>query len=463
MYFKNNHEFYVVDLFAGCGGLSEGFTQSGFTVAAEIEMDKWACETLKTRHLFYELRKARKLSLYSSYIRGEISRDDILDLQPKIKETLLRRVIQATLGEDDMETVLQKIESSLTYHGASRVNVLLGGPPCQPYSSIGRSRDPDRMENDHRHYLYRHYLTIMKRLKPDFFVYENVPGIFSAKIEGERIFSKLQEDFYSLDPQYEITPPLHMVRESPGSYVLNSADFGVPQRRKRLILIGYRKDLEQHNPRIGKVFGRLQQIALENRRSGYITVRDAISDLPSIKAGEGNDQYYGYYETENELTPYQNFMRRYSPGVLNHRARTHMESDIERYKFFIEHHRNGSQAANLTDLIEQRPDLKPDHKNTKDFKDRFRVQWWDSPSSTIMAHISKDGHYYVHPDIKQCRSFTVREAARCQSFPDNYKFEGPRTEQFKQVGNAVPPRLAYHVAKVILDELKQANENQNPK
>ena len=461
MYAEQTNGFYAVDLFAGCGGLSEGFTQAGFTVAAEIEMDKWACETLKTRHFFHELRKAHKLNLYASYIRGKLSRDEVLASQPDIKETLSKRVIRATLGKDDMEAVLQKIEASLAYHGASRVNVLLGGPPCQPYSSIGRSRDPDRMENDQRHYLYRHYLTIMKRLKPDFFVYENVPGLFSAKAEGERIFGKLLEDFYSLDPQYEITPPLHMVRERPGSYILNSADFGVPQQRKRLILIGYRKDLEQYNPRIEKIFGRLQQIASENRKSGRITVRDAISDLPSIKAGEGNDQYYGRYEVEKELSPYQNRMRRRSPGILNHRARTHMDSDLERYKFFIEYHRNGRKAAMLTDLIEQRPDLKPEHKNIKDFEDRFRVQWWDSPSSTIMAHISKDGHYYIHPDIKQCRSFTVREAARCQSFPDNYKFEGPRTEQFKQVGNAVPPGLAYQVARVILAELRKVDENQN--
>jgi DNA (cytosine-5)-methyltransferase 1 len=302
----------------------------------------------------------------------------------------------------------------------------------------------------------------MKRLKPDYFVYENVPGLFSAKAEGERIFGKLQEDFYYLDPQYEITPPLHMLRERPGSYILNSADFGVPQQRKRLILIGYRKDLEQRNPRIKEAFGRLQQIAAENRKSGYITVRDAISDLPHIEAGEGKDHYYGRYEVSSKLSRYQNLMRRCSPGIINHKARNQMAGDLERYKFFIEHHRNGRKAAMLSDLIEERPDLKPNHKNLEDFEDRFRVQWWDTPSSTIMAHISHDGHYYIHPDINQCRSFTVREAARCQSFPDNYEFEGPRTEQFKQVGNAVPPRLAYEVARVILAELKIVDEIQNP-
>ena len=310
--------------------------------------------------------------------------------------TISHRVIQAVLGEDDMKTILQKIESSITYHGASRVNVLLGGPPCQPYSFIGRSRDPYRMENDQRHYLYRHYLAIMERLKPDFFVYENVPGLFSAKAGGERIFSKLQGDFYSLDPQYEITPPLDMVKENPSGYILNSADFGVPQQRRRLILIGYRKDLEKRNPGIKILFAKLQKKALKYRDRGYITVKDAIYDLPFIHAGEGNDNYFGHYPNDTELSPYQKLMRHDSPGVLNHRARTHMESDLERYKFFIEHHKNGQQAATLTDLIQQRPDLRPEHNNINDFRDRFRVPMVELSSSTILAHICKDGHYYIH-------------------------------------------------------------------
>jgi len=450
----HDSKFYVVDLFAGCGGLSEGFTMAGFDVIAQIEMDRWACSTLRARHVFYALKKAGKLNLYHQLLRGEQIRTDIMCKYPDLEQAISTRVIQATFGKEQGQTILKSIESSMNYHDATQFHVLLGGPPCQPYSLAGRSRDPDRMEKDKRHYLYTHYLEMLQQLQPDFFVYENVPGLFSAKVDGERILKQIMDDFSMLEPPYAITPPFEQIYNDPCRYILDSADFHIPQRRKRLILIGYKKSLEHKNPKIKDIFAKLQRQALRNRKLGHLTIDDAIGDLPPIKPGEGNDSWYGPYPDTSVLKNYQIRMREDSDGIINHRSRTHMSSDLERYKFFIEHHKNGNGAATLYDLIDDRPDLIPNHKHLDKFLDRFRVQWWNRPSTTITSHICKDGHYYIHPDISQCRSFTVREAARCQSFPDNYKFEGPRTEQFRQVGNAVPPLLAKTIAKGILSELR---------
>ncbi len=455
---KNN--FFAVDLFAGCGGLSEGFIQAGFQVIAQVEMDKWACKSLKTRHLYWELRKIGKGFLYHRYLQGKASINEILNRFPEIKQKISCRVIQAAFGDDETEQILERIESSKKYHGASKIHVLLGGPPCQPYSIAGRARDPFRMENDGRHYLYRYYLEIIERLQPDFFVYENVPGLFTARARGREIFSRMLEDFSSLNPAYEITPPLERIYEDPCSYILDSADFKIPQSRKRLFLVGYRKSLERRSPNIKEIFTKLQKKAIRKRKLGHLTVRDAIDDLPSIRPGEGSDKWYGRYDTEANQRSYRKKMRKESAGIINHRARPHMKDDLKRYRFFIEHQRNGNGAANLKVLMKERPELVPEHKHLDKFFDRFRVQWWDRPSSTITAHICKDGHHYIHPDIHQCRSFTVREAARCQSFPDNFKFEGFRTNQFKQVGNAVPPLLARIVAGVILKELRKIHLNQ---
>jgi len=451
--------FYAIDLFAGCGGLSEGFSQAGFNVIAQVEMDKWPCETLRSRHVYHGMKERGKAYLYRRYLRGEIGREDILDRFPDLRESISHRVIQATLVEDRIDEILKRIKASEKIHGAPKFHVLLGGPPCQPYSLIGRARDPSRMENDNRHYLYIHYLEILRNVQPDFFVYENVPGLFSAKARGKEIFIKLLEDFSLLEPAYEITPPLERIYEDPRSYILDGADFHVPQTRKRLIVIGYKKSLERKNPRIKWIFSMLQKRALKSKNEELLTVDDAISDLPELRPGEGSDSWFSPYNCSPNLRYYQRKMRKDSCGVLNHRARTHMESDLERYRFFIEHRMNGNGAATLNDLREQRPELVPNHKHLDKFVDRFKVQWWTRPSSTITAHISKDGHYYIHPSINQCRSFTVREAARCQSFPDNFKFEGPRTEQFKQVGNAVPPLFARAIARAIIKELRKINES----
>lgn len=452
---RKKYEFCTLDLFAGCGGLSEGFVQAGFHLIAQVEMDKWACETLRTRHLYHELKKRRKIYFYHKYLRGQITRNEIIKKYPDIKELIEKSVIQAEFGKTSLDEIFQKIESARQLHGAEKIDVVIGGPPCQPYSLAGRSRDPDRMESDTRNFLYEHYLKIIEHVQPAFFVFENVPGLITATAKGEKIFSKMLDDFRNICPSYQIAPSFHEYSINPRQYLLDSSKYGIPQNRKRVIFIGYMECLLENNPRIRDVFRKILK-PKTSRFWGY-DVSSAIGDLPSIKPAEGNDEWYGEYK-EKEITPFQTKMRQGSPGVINHRARSHMSSDLERYRFFIEHHLNGDGAATLTDLISKRPELTPAHNNLDKFLDRFKVQWWNKPASTITAHISKDGHYYIHPDITQCRSFTVREAARCQSFPDNYKFEGPRTEQFRQVGNAVPPFLAIAIARVIANELNKIYE-----
>jgi DNA (cytosine-5)-methyltransferase 1 len=447
-------KFSAVDLFAGCGGLSEGFHHGGFDIVAQLEMDSWACETLRTRHLYHGLKARKEGALYNQYIKGKISRDDVFKIYPDLEIDIDHRVIMGKFGADSFDHLVLRIEQNMEYHGATGINVLLGGPPCQPYSVIGRSRDPDRMQNDKRHYLYRHYLDLIEHFCPDVFVYENVPGLFTAKANGEDVFQKILKDFYSLNPPYEITPPLMEISMNPHGYILNCADFRIPQARKRLILIGYRQELKMYNPRIKRIFRNLQHKGEVNRKRGRMTVRDAIGDLPLLKPGEGCDGFLGRYQSRTKV-PYQKMMRRGSVGVLNHKARPHMGSDLARYRFFIELSMEGNGNGNLLDLMRLRPDLTPKHTHIDKFFDRFKVQRWEYPSSTITAHLSQDGHYFIHPDIGQCRSLTVREAARIQSFPDNFKFEGPRTQQFRQVGNAVPPLLAAIIAKTVRIELSR--------
>lgn len=451
--------FYAIDLFAGCGGLSEGFAQAGFRVIGRIEMDKWACETMKTRGLYYKLKEKKKLYWYFKYLKNEISKEAICQRFPKIKGEIDLEVIKAEFVKDPFKKIIKRIQNVNRYYGTSKFHVLLGGPPCQPYSIVGRARDPNRMELDSRHFLYEHYLKILESIQPDFFLFENVPGLITANAAGEEIFHRILDDFSAINPPYEVAPSLDEFRENPRNYILDSVQFGVPQKRKRIFLIGYKKILLDKRPAICTIFQRIQKTGVKNK--GVLTVTDAIGDLPPLRPGEGSDSWYMNYnscDNGQELTRYQIQMRRGSPSVLNHRARTHMQSDLERYKYFIEKHKNGNHSVTIKDLGEERPDLMPKHKNLDGFLDRFRVQWWNRPSSTITAHICKDGHYYIHPDISQCRSFTVREAARCQSFPDNFKFEGPRTEQLRQVGNAVPPFLANVIARNIIQELKKIYE-----
>ena len=408
-----------IDLFAGAGGLSEGFIRKGFSPVAHVEMDKYAVLTLKTRLAYHYLRKAGKEETYLRYISQKISREELYRAVP---EEILQSVIEMEIREDTLRKIFTDIENLMEKNGIKKIDLIVGGPPCQAYSLIGRGRDRYRMENDPRNYLYKYYVEFLKRFSPDIFVFENVPGLLSA---GKR---KLWEDVqdYFKKAGYEIQHRL-----------LDANDFGVLQRRKRLILIGWKKELNFRYP----------EFKQDENVKKYV-VADLLSDLPPVKPGE--KLICGDYISEP--TDYlRNYGIRKDSDVLTlHIARRHNERDRKIYEFCIRKWIEERRRPEYDEL----PEEWKTHKNRKVFKDRFKVVAPDLPySQTVVAHLSKDGHYFIHPDINQLRSISVREAARLQSFPDDYYFEGPMTAMFKQIGNAVPPLMAEKIADKIKEML----------
>lgn len=437
----------VIDLFSGAGGLTEGFFREGFKVVAHVEKEKWACETLKTRICYHFLRERNDLDLYNEYIRKSNSyktidedRKDIFEKYPEVKEKLNIEVLNKTFGKPYIEEgttsskqIIKLIERSMEYNTVTKVDVIIGGPPCQAYSLIGRGRMKDSVRDDKRNYLFRYYKDIVNHFKPKVFVFENVPGILNAK-EGE-IFRSIKKSFSSIG---------YTLMSGPNSdhteNILDSRDFGVYQSRKRMILIGFRRS-EFPN---GAIYPDFQKYKVQSFCEKQNT-KNAIGDLPFLIPGQGKDYYFSDYDiAKEELSEFQKLMREDSIGVLNHKARCHHKRDLRIYKIAIKKAMEGERLR-----YKEVPQEDSTHKNKVNFEDRFKVHWWYDIPHTIVAHISKDGHYNIHPDIRQCRSLTVREAARIQSFPDNFKFEGPRTWQFTQVGNAVPPLMAQAIAKAV--------------
>ncbi|MFH1097592.1 MAG: DNA cytosine methyltransferase [Candidatus Desantisbacteria bacterium] len=429
----------VIDLFAGAGGLGEGFTCAGFKVIAHVEKEKWACETLKTRTIYHFLKENKDLKMYYEYLRKldspsliEECRKPIYHKYPELQTVLNYEIINAEFGNPDIEPktkssreIITLIEKSLQFHSANKVDVIIGGPPCQAYSLIGRNRMGDSVAEDRRNFLFRYYFDVVKYFQPDILIFENVPGIITAR-NGE-IFQMIQKEF--VDAGYNFYPGHN---EKLHDNILNSKNFGVYQSRKRMILFGSKKELNIDYPEF--------PVGTDISEEDFTTF-NAISDLPFLIPGEGHNQLPSNYPGVNNLSHFQRKMRDENIGVLNHMARSLTGYDREIYKKAINEAASGRQLK-YSDL----PESLKRHKNEKNFKDRFKVHWWSNIPHTIVAHIARDGHYNIHPDIRQLRSLTVREAARIQSFPDNYKFEGPRTAQYTQVGNAVPPLMAEKIA-----------------
>jgi DNA (cytosine-5)-methyltransferase 1 len=430
----------IIDLFSGAGGLSEGFHKEGFKIVAQVEKDRWATETLKTRYIFHELKKNNDLDLYFKYLASkktykhiEEDREIIYKKYNYLKEKLDVEILNKKFGNpaNDKEAtsskeVISLIENSLKFNNENSVSMIIGGPPCQAYSLVGRGRMGLEAEKDNRNFLFYYYLRIVKEFSPKMFVFENVPGILSAK-KG-KVFEEIQEQFHKIG--YSI---LSGSNSGDLANVLNFSNYGIPQTRKRVLLFGFKKDLNLEYPNYME----------EKVDWGHeINTKNVLSDLPLLLPGQGTDNIVDY--DVKKLTAFQLLMRKDSLGVLNHQARRIQDRDREIYRIAINKARNGEKLS-YPDL----PSELKTHKNENVFKDKFKVHADHQIPHTVVAHISKDGHYNIHYDINQARSLTVREAARIQTFPDNFFFEGPRTAQFVQVGNAVPPLMSEIVAKTI--------------
>jgi DNA (cytosine-5)-methyltransferase 1 len=485
----------IIDIFAGPGGLGEGFSswtdsrgRKRFELVASFEKDEHAHATLRLR-AFRRCFEDVLPEEYDGFLRGERTWAELRSLYPHQAKKAEGEARRVTLGQENATRVRSTIKEALH----TDLWVLIGGPPCQAYSLAGRSRNRGiagyRPELDHRQTLYVEYLQVLADHAPPVFVMENVKGLLSASLNNLGMFDRIREDLRDpsaalkregrsaghLRPKYEIralVPTLDLLGDDPGGYVVHAERFGIPQRRHRVILVGIQQGAE---------LGRIESLTPQARLR---TVEDAIGDLPRVRSGLSKepDSSRAWLERvrgicdrrwlqamdpemrrsitstlRNLAAPSasrgaDHSVTRSGRTVLNHSSRAHMVADLERYLFASAF----GAVHGVSPVLAQFPKaLLPKHMNVERamgnglFADRFRVQLAKHPSTTITSHISKDGHYYIHYDSSQCRSLTVREAARLQTFPDDYFFCGPRTSQYHQVGNAVPPELARQIAGLV--------------
>lgn len=419
-----------LDLFAGAGGLSEGFVRAGYEPVAHVEMDVAACYSLKTRVSYHWLKKEGKLDVYNKYLNQEISRNEFYE---EIPDSVLKSVLNYEISDDSLEKIFAEIDQMLD---GEKLDLIVGGPPCQAYSLAGRSRSENKMVGDKRNYLYKLYAEFLKKYEPEYFVFENVVGLLSAKDEDGSLHL---ENMRALFKHYGYSTELQ---------TLNASDYGVLQNRRRVIIIGRRGEHKDFYPLIPVV-------------EGEHKVGELFCDLPPIKAGEGKitpvktRPYSGRYLYTSGIKEYD------MEPVTFYQARPNTEQDLRIYQIVVEAWNKRRERVAYTDL----PEELRTHKNTRCFLDRFKVVAGNLPvAQTVVAHICRDGHYYIHPDIKQNRSLTPREAARIQTFPDNYYFESvtgkpSRTLAYKQIGNAVPVCLAYSIADALMGRFIKGDEH----
>lgn len=399
-----------IDLFAGAGGLSEGFISSGFTPIAHIEMDNHACNTLKTRTAYHNLKAKKRLDIYNNYLQEKITKEELFSAIPHEE---LDTVICNKIDSSTIDAIFEQIDD---LKKNKKIDLIIGGPPCQAYSLVGRSRDSNRMKNDTRNYLFKYYADFLKKYKPEYFVFENVTGLLTAS----NYFEQMKTLFESKEVGYCIS-----------WQVLDATDYGVLQKRKRVIVIGKRGNKKFNFPELEKTVNKWE------------IKSDLFADLPALKPGGGEKIMQYKTGITNYLEKFE--IRNGVEFVTQHVTRPHNKRDLSIYRIAIQKWLNNGERLKYSDL----PENLKTHNNQKSFLDRFKVVDPHGASHTVVAHLSKDGNYYIYPDCEQVRSLSIREAARIQSFPDDYYFEGGRSAAFRQIGNAVPPLMAKTIAESI--------------
>jgi len=494
----------IIDLFAGPGGLGEGFSQAGFDIRLSIECDPEAHQTLQFRAFCRELSKKQSgLNSLCRFFENGAKIKDLYNDYPLLADRARNEAWLARLGTTPNSDVDERIRLGL--RGAKKW-VLIGGPPCQAYSLVGRARmrgtNPD-FEDDHRHFLYKEYLRIVEEHRPTVFVMEIVKGILSANVRETAIFEQILSDLRSptralkkrRGPQGNVEYELHSVSVSADTlganfkskqFLVRAEEFGIPQKRHRIFIVGIRKGTgigmnylkgSDSLTSVGDVIGDLPKLRSgfsRNFAGDWVTSIDGIrkdswfrsiaktepelfemldSELKQLGKVQNNGCNVAIIGRRSKPKKLAEWYRKQNlPFILNHECRNHMEGDLRRYFFAACYSKVYKKSPKISDFPRQ---LWPAHANVQNaeskviFDDRFRVQCENDSATTVVSHISKDGHYYIHPDPRQCRSLTVREAARLQTFPDDYFFNGSRTAQFHQVGNAVPPYLAFQIAQTI--------------
>jgi DNA (cytosine-5)-methyltransferase 1 len=418
-----NYNF--IDLFAGAGGLSEGFIRAGYTPLAHIEMDKYACDTLKTRAAFHWLKANNQLQKYKKYLYEKQEKENGSKLWAQVPQEVIDTVIQSEIGDKTVNDIFAKVDK---LKGDKQVDIIIGGPPCQAYSVAGRARMGKAVEDDPRNELYKYYVKFLERYQPKMFVFENVLGIRTAK--NGQLFEDLKrlvdKAGYNMKDNIQI-----------------ASQHGVLQNRKRLIIVGWKNNTAFHYPELKK----------EDNK--YEVLKDLFTDLPERKHGEGQlcaPVKYTKPLSEMKYLKISNIRNNSFNFTTQHIARPHNENDREIYKMAVE---MWSKKKRID--YSKIPARLQHHKNKESFLNRFHVVDPNGCSHTVVAHIAMDGHYYIYPTlnptIDNVRSITIREAARLQSFPDDYYFEGSRSAAFKQIGNAVPVVLAHKIAKKIKEQL----------